>query len=211
MELAVSHWRWTIPKDNIYSLVLSEDTRQRSGIGNIYRNEKIFAEREWYCIPKRSVIFDAMFAHGEQMCIDHSRVKREEEKVSVRAKVAKLCFPWTFQCLKWFVPFMQKKRGTPLWRASGLRKNAHFASWRIPQSHLSMSERETRLHGTTMWVNSFYEHQDIQMTTSREFVAARSLSCDRCPTVLCITSLRSHGRLRRENIDRPPVHTEAYR
>lgn len=49
------------------------------------------------------------------------------------------------------------------------------------------------------------------MTSSREFVAARSLSCDRCPTVLCITSLRSHGRLRRENIDRPPVHTEAYR
>ena len=59
----------------------------------IYRNEKIYAEREWYCIPKRSVIFDAMFAHGEQMCIDHSRVKREEEKVSVRAKVTKLCFP----------------------------------------------------------------------------------------------------------------------
>ena len=107
--------------------------------------------------------------------------------------------------------FLQKKRGTPLWRASGLKKNAHFASWRIPQSHLSMSKRETRLHGTTMWENSFYEHQDIQMTTSREFVAARSLSCDRCPTVLCITSLRSHGRLRRENIDRPPVHTEAYR
>ena len=92
MELAVSHWRWTIPKDNIV-YVLSEDTRQRSGIGNIYRNEKIFAEREWYCIPKRSVIFDAMFAHGKQMCIDHSRVKREEEKVSVRAKVMKLCFP----------------------------------------------------------------------------------------------------------------------
>ena len=76
-----------------YSLVLSEDTRQRSGIGHIYRNEKIFVEREWYCIPKRSVIFDAMFAHGEQICIDHSRVKREEEKVSVRAKVTKLCFP----------------------------------------------------------------------------------------------------------------------
>ena len=76
-----------------YSLVLSEDTRQRSGIGHICRNEKIFVEREWYCIPKRSVIFDAMFAHGEQICIDHSRVKREEEKVSVRAKVAKLCFP----------------------------------------------------------------------------------------------------------------------
>jgi hypothetical protein len=73
--------------------VLSEDTRQRSGIGHIYRNEKIYAEREWYCIPKRSVIFDAMFAHGGQTCIDHSRVKRKEEKVSVRAKVTKLCFP----------------------------------------------------------------------------------------------------------------------
>jgi hypothetical protein len=60
--------------------VLSEDTRQRSGIGNIYRNEKIFAEREWYCIPKRSVIFDAMFAHGEQMCIDHSRVNAKKKK-----------------------------------------------------------------------------------------------------------------------------------
>ena len=44
-------------------------------------------------IPKRSVIFDAMFAHGEQVSIDHSRVKREEEKVSVRAMVTKLCFP----------------------------------------------------------------------------------------------------------------------
>jgi hypothetical protein len=60
--------------------VLSEDTRQRSGIGNIYRNEKIFAEREWYCIPKRSVIFDAMFAHGKQMCIDHSRVNAKKKK-----------------------------------------------------------------------------------------------------------------------------------
>ena len=92
MELAVSYWRWTIPKDNLV-YVLSEDTRQRSGIGHIYRNEKIYAEREWYCIPKRSVIFEAMFAHGEQMSIDHSRVKREEKKVSVRAKVTKLCFP----------------------------------------------------------------------------------------------------------------------
>ena len=93
MELAVSHLTVDDSKRQYIVYVLSEDTRQRSGIGHIYRNEKINAEREWYCIPKRSVIFDAMFAHGEQICIDHSRVKREEEKVSVRAKVMKLCFP----------------------------------------------------------------------------------------------------------------------
>ena len=42
-------------------------------------------------------------------------------------------FSVNFSVLEMVCSF-QEKRGTPLGRASGLKKNAHFASWRIPQS-----------------------------------------------------------------------------